>query len=298
MWIRRASEALRGARRGPAVGGVVVLEERRVTSSRQSVRAFHCAIRSRPCRAIRQSSCASSRLAFQKVAVLLEQQIDARFERRVEHDARRRACARSGRRALGSPIFSIRLRRKPAARNRGESSLRRRLSNIFCVGCARSGRLPSTEPPCAASSSRSRTCAPARRSAPRRRLLPPPVGPWMTMKSSVDGRAAQFRDHETAVGLVTAFEGLGIPADLAQDVRHGAGALAAAPAVDRRMPGLGLVAEEALDSCAAFLARAQLLRLERGDLLAGADLRALIVEHRRQTRRGCSRQTRRASAHR
>ena len=100
-------------------------------------------------------------------------------------------------------------------------------------------------------------------------------------------KAAQFRDHETAVGLVTAFEGLGVPADLAQDVRHGAGALAAAPAVDERMPGLGLVAEEALDMLRRVLGeerRAQLLSLERGDLLVhGADLRALgVVEHRRR----------------
>ena len=85
-------------------------------------------------------------------------------------------------------------------RLRFESCWSSRLSNIFCVGCGRSGRLPSTEPRCAASSSRSRTCAPARFSAPSRRLLPLPVGPWITMKSSRK-EELQLRNHESPVAL-------------------------------------------------------------------------------------------------
>jgi hypothetical protein len=69
-------------------------------------------------------------------------------------------------------------------------------------------------------------------------------------------------------------------------VRHGAGALAAAPAVDERAPGLGLVLEELRDVLADVLRHqrgAELLRVERRDLLVQrSDLRALgVVEHRR-----------------
>ena len=154
-------------------------------------------MRSRPCSATRQSSCASSALpVVEEVPVLVEQQVDARRRGRLRAGrTARRACGPSARREpAAGRSSSIRLRRKPAFRFEGlKSSRSSRLSNIFCEGCGRSGRLPSTEPRCAARSSRSSTCAPARLSAPSRRLLPLPVGPWMTRNSQRAGRHCQLR---------------------------------------------------------------------------------------------------------
>ena len=97
--------------------------------------------------------------------------------------------------------------------------------------------------------------------------------------------------HPAPVGAVAAFERLRVPADLAQDVRHGAGALAAAPAVDQWAPVLIVFAEETLDMpCHVFRDKgaAELLRLERRNLLIqSAHFGALgVVQHRRRDRAG------------
>src|SRR5437868_12921789 len=80
----------------------------------------------------------------------------------------------------------------------------------------------------------------------------------------------QLADDPPSIGAIAAGQRLGLPADLAQDVRHGARALAAAPAIDERAPALLLAGEQRLDmagnvpgdQCAA-----DLLRLERRHLL-------------------------------
>ena len=96
-------------------------------------------------------------------------------------------------------------------------------------------------------------------------------------------------DHPSAIGLVPALQRLSVPADLAQHVRHGAGALAAAPAVHQRPPVLALAPEQGFDVVRDVLRQqrgAELLGVELRDLLVQrADLRALVVvEHRRRDR--------------
>src|SRR5882672_4805917 len=89
-----------------------------------------------------------------------------------------------------------------------------------------------------------------------------------------EGRRQSFQlgDHPFSVGPVTTLQGLRVPADLAQDVRHRAGALAAAPAVDQRAPMAVLAAEQGLD------VPRDVLREERGAELARVELRDLLVE--------------------
>ena len=101
----------------------------------------------------------------------------------------------------------------------------------------------------------------------------------------------QFCDDVAAVGLVAAFQRAGVPADLMQHVRHGAAALAAAPAIDQRAPAARLVEKARLD-VPGDVARNQ----RRPDLLGGegrvllverADAGALLVgEHRAIDRAG------------
>src|SRR5216117_1481144 len=82
----------------------------------------------------------------------------------------------------------------------------------------------------------------------------------------------QFLHHPSSVSPVAALEGFCVPADLAQDVRHRARALAAAPAVDERAPTAVLAAEQRLD------VPRDVLRQQRGAELAGIELRDLLVE--------------------
>ena len=101
----------------------------------------------------------------------------------------------------------------------------------------------------------------------------------------------QFRYDPAPVGAVAAGKSLGRPADFAQDVRHRARALAAAPAVDERSPALIFPAEKRVDVARHILCHergAELFRLEgRHALVERADLGALgVVEHRRGNRAG------------
>src|SRR5205823_2505027 len=77
------------------------------------------------------------------------------------------------------------------------------------------------------------------------------------------GELLQFLHHPSPVSPVAALERLCVPADLAQDVRHRARALAAAPAVDERAPMAVLAAEQRLD------VPRDVLRQQRGAELAG-----------------------------
>src|SRR5882762_2443838 len=108
-----------------------------------------------------------------------------------------------------------------------------------------------------------------------------------------EGRRQNFQlgDDPFSVGPVTTLERLRVPADLAQDVRHRAGALATAPAVDERAPMAVLAAEQGLDVMANVFREergAELARVERRDLLVeGADRGALgVVERWRRDRAG------------
>src|SRR3981189_466440 len=89
-----------------------------------------------------------------------------------------------------------------------------------------------------------------------------------------EGRRQNFQlgDDPFSVGPVTTLERLRFPADFAQDVRHRARALAAAPAVDERAPAAVLAAEQGLD------VTANVLREERGAELARVEGRDLLVE--------------------
>src|SRR6267143_6311933 len=89
-----------------------------------------------------------------------------------------------------------------------------------------------------------------------------------------EGRRQNFQlgDDPFSVGPVTTLDRLRVPADLAQDVRHRAGALAAAPAVDERAPMAALAAEQGLDVTANVLGQ------QRGAELARVELRDLLVE--------------------
>src|SRR6267143_1151206 len=86
------------------------------------------------------------------------------------------------------------------------------------------------------------------------------------------GEPLQFLHHPSSVSPVAALEGFYLPADLAQDVRHRAGALAAAPAVDERAPRAVLAAEQRLD------VPGDVLREERGAELARVERRDLLVD--------------------
>jgi hypothetical protein len=94
-----------------------------------------------------------------------------------------------------------------------------------------------------------------------------------------------LRDDVAAPGLVAAVELAGLPADGAEDGGHRAAAVAAAPAVDQRLP-VPRLAEKAFAQMAADVLGdqrgADLPGLERGDLLVErADLGALrVVEDR------------------
>src|SRR6266513_4786697 len=82
----------------------------------------------------------------------------------------------------------------------------------------------------------------------------------------------QFLHYPSSVSPVAALEGFYVPADLPQDVRHRARALAAAPAVDERAPTAVLAAEQRLD------VPRDVLREQRGAELARVEWRDLLVE--------------------
>ena len=93
-------------------------------------------------------------------------------------------------------------------------------------------------------------------------------------------------DDPPAVCAVAAFQGFRVPADLAQDMRHRARTLAAAPAVDERAPMALFAGEQRFHVARDILGhqrRAEFLGIERRELLVHrADLDALgVIEHRR-----------------
>src|SRR5438876_7831533 len=107
----------------------------------------------------------------------------------------------------------------------------------------------------------------------------------------VMGESLQFLHHPSSVSPVAALEGLCVPADLAQDVRHRARALAAAPAVDERAPTAVLAAEQRLDVPRDVLREqrgAELARVERRDLLVESTHRGAlgVVQNWRRDRAG------------
>src|SRR6267378_1463540 len=116
---------------------------------------------------------------------------------------------------------------------------------------------------------------------------------WAVDHHEAEGRRQNFQlgDDPFSVGPVATLQGLRVPADLAQDVRHRARALAAAPAVDERAPMAVLAAEQGLDVPRDVLGQkrgAELARVEWRDLLVeGADRGALgVVERWRRDRAG------------
>src|SRR5438034_11102516 len=83
----------------------------------------------------------------------------------------------------------------------------------------------------------------------------------------VRGKSLQFLHHPSPVSPVAALEGFCVPADLAQDVRHRARTLAAAPAIDEGAPVAVLAAEQRLDMPRDVLREersAELARVEIG----------------------------------
>src|SRR3954465_1436307 len=77
--------------------------------------------------------------------------------------------------------------------------------------------------------------------------LAAPRGAMNDLEQKLPRDGLQLRDHPPAVAAVAAGERLRVPAHLAQDMRHGRRALAAAPAVHERPPGAVLSSEECLD---------------------------------------------------
>ena len=105
------------------------------------------------------------------------------------------------------------------------------------------------------------------------------------------GQLLQFRNDMPTIGLVTATEFSDAPADLSQNVRHCATALAAAPAIDQRVPALGFVAEQdfhVLRNVVRYQRCAIFLCLERRNLgIHRADEFAFcIAQYRRTDRAG------------
>src|SRR6185436_15755278 len=82
----------------------------------------------------------------------------------------------------------------------------------------------------------------------------------------------QLVDDPAPVRAIAAFERARIPADLAQDVRHRAGALAAAPAIDEWPPSLIVLPER------HFYMTRDVLRDQRGAELLRLERRHLLVE--------------------
>src|SRR5207244_8691488 len=88
------------------------------------------------------------------------------------------------------------------------------------------------------------------------------------------GQRCQRFNYPAPVRAIAAGQRLRLPAHLAQDVRHRAGALAAAPAIDERMPALIFLAEKRVDVPRHVLRDergAEVLRLEWGHLLVERD---------------------------
>src|SRR5438445_5335855 len=105
---------------------------------------------------------------------------------------------------------------------------------------------------------------------------------WAVDHHEVEARRQNFQlgDDPFSVSPVTTLQGLRVPADLAQDVHHRAGALAAAPAVDERAPLAVLAAEQRLDVSRDVLREergAELARVERRDLLLESTNRAALA---------------------
>src|SRR4051794_264504 len=77
--------------------------------------------------------------------------------------------------------------------------------------------------------------------------LAAPGGPVDHPPVETRRKLLQLADDPSAVPAVAARERLRFPAHLAQDMRHGRRALAAAPAINERPPAAVLSSEECLD---------------------------------------------------
>ncbi len=156
---------------------------------------------------------------------------------RTQLDARMRSSSTSGTRT--APILLL-----SASTNTGRdaskfrSASQTRLSNIFCAGCGSPGRSPSTEPRCRARASRSRTCAPRAASDLQQAAFAAAGGAADDAIVESRRQFVELREHGAPIALIAALQRRRVPADFAQDERHGARPLAAAPAVDQRFPAL------------------------------------------------------------
>jgi hypothetical protein len=166
--------------------------------------------------------------------------------------------------------------REGSSRDSGEQHLR--FESPSAPAAAAPGRLPSTEPLCAASCLQVQHLGALRGEGFEQAALAAAGG--AADDAEIQNARRQHRklfDHVLAPGLVAALQAMRIPADFAQDVAEGAAALAAAPAIDQRPPGLRLVQKVALDvvgDVARDQRRTELLRLEGRDLLVEVPTRA------------------------
>ena len=131
------------------------------------------------------------------------------------------------------------------------------------------------------------------RAARRKRLQQPALaaagGPADHAVIETQRQIFQLDQHRAPITLIAAFQRGGVPADFAQDVRHGGGTFAAAPAIDQRFPLRIARSEVRLDMPCHVLrnqCRADLARLERRHLLVNrADACALLIVERRTVHR-------------
>ena len=219
--------------------------------------------------------------------------VDARLDAGFEHHAGRGAHARSSapRGPAAGRSSSIRLRRTRLSRIERRELVRAAGSRTFSATAA-AGRAGCRAPSRGARRAL-RGRAPARRRARARassRLLPLPVGPWITLKSNFAGSDFELCDDPAAVGLVAAFQRRRPPsrsrAGCAPWRRSACRRASSRPAGARPF---GLSLNSVSTWRATFFASSaapSLLRLELRHLLVErADLRALgVVEHRRRDR--------------
>src|SRR5712691_2749683 len=283
--------------RGAAVGGVVVLEEEPLDEFAPGAargEGFPFGDLVAPVQADEAVElCVEGARVFDEVLVFLEEQGDAGFEVGFEQDAGRGAHARDQRfrdldlADLAALAFDVDSTSGTERGERGEElALEPFLRGLRAVGevaehgTAMGSELFEVQYLFARALQGLEVAALA---APRRTVD----------HDEAEGRRQNFQlgDDPFSVGPVTTLQGLRVPADLAQDVGHRAGALAAAPAVDERAPVAVLAAEQGLDVTANVLREergAELARVERRHLLVeGADRGALgVVERWRRDRAG------------
>ena len=194
------------------------------SQSRLRTWVFHCSMRSAPCRSRRHSSFSASAAGRAiEVRVVLEQQrrraLASSVSRRKQRAARMRSISASGTRRLPTFLLSDSTNTGRAG-SKPESAVQIAVSNAFCVGCGASGRSPSTEPRCAASTSRSSTCAPACAQRLQEPALARARGAADHVEVEASGQRLEVGDDLPAEGLVAALEARDVPAHLAQHVRR------------------------------------------------------------------------------